>query len=77
MSEPTAPATRVLEGVYLTLGVAWLGLLVWNHLEPDGPAEWWHGVQERAQAWRGYREAMRRTLEDIETLPEVHAEPSS
>jgi hypothetical protein len=71
VADAPASAPRLLEAIYLTMGAAWLGLLVWNHLDPDGPADWFAGARERAREWRGYREAMNRTLADIGDLPET------
>ena len=68
-------APRPLEALYALVSLAWMGLIVWERLDPDGPQDAWQRLREAVtrqwQEYRGYREAMQRTLEEISELPEA------
>jgi len=63
--------TRLLNALGAALGVICWGLIIWNHYDPDGPRNFIEGLGENLREWRGYREGMRRTFEDIDSLPEL------
>lgn len=67
---PESRFERVAGGVYLTLGVGWLAVLLWERLDPDGPRDLWRRIVELRDQRRAYQEAMSRTLADIDSLPE-------
>lgn len=71
-SEPREPIeARILNAVYLLLGVGFFALLVWQQLDPDGPRDVFERARERVNDRRQYAQAMRQTLDDIDGLPEL------
>lgn len=65
-----ALASRRIETAYGLVAVVWMGLLVWERVSPDGPQLAWERVRAGVREWRQWREAMRRTLDEIDALPE-------
>jgi len=62
---------RVLAALYTACGVAFMVLVVWHQLDPEGPHEWWARMRERAAAWRRERAELLEQLEEIHELPET------
>jgi hypothetical protein len=72
LSAPREPIeARVLNAVYLLFGVGFFGLLVWQQLDPDGPRDYFDRAREQVNERRRYARAMRQTLDDIDSLPEL------
>lgn len=69
MKEPIE--RRIIHGIGAILGVATWLLIIWNYLDPDGPHNFLRGVRDSFDEWRSYKDAMRRTFDDIEQLPET------
>ena len=62
---------RPLEALGSLVAIAWLCVLVWERLDPDGPQEAWDRAVQAWAEYRGYREAMERTLDEIRSIPEA------
>ncbi len=65
------PEQRVLTALYTGAGFAFMVLVVWQQLDPEGPREWWGRVRERVHAWRRERVELLEQLEEIQRLPET------
>lgn len=66
---------RKLDTVYGLIALGGLVIVIWERLNPDGPQDAWQRLQSRWQEYRGYREAMQRTLDEIADLPEAVGSP--
>jgi hypothetical protein len=71
MASETSRTERVCQLVYLSAAALWFGLLVWERLDPDGPQQAWTRFRERSAEYLRWRRSLRRTLDDIESLPET------
>ncbi len=68
----------MLAALYTSAGLAFMVLVVWHQLDPEGPHEWWARVRERAGEWRRARRELAETYLEIVQLPETEppcAEP--
>ena len=68
---------RRLDVAYGMVALVGMMVVVWERLNPEGPQDAWERVKLGVREWRGYREAMRRTLGEIEDLPEATESPLS
>jgi hypothetical protein len=68
---------RRLDVAYGLVALVGMVVVVWERLSPEGPQTAYERVRAGVCEWRGYREAMRRTMAEIQQLPEQPpAEPS-
>lgn len=55
-------------------GIFLLGILIWDHFQPDGPREFVSSLGRNLRSLAEYHRAMKQTLSEIEDLPEVELE---
>lgn len=64
-----------MDALYGSVALVGMLLVIWERLDPDGPQELWQrlsgGLSSAWAEYRGYREAMQRTLDSIHELPEL------
>lgn len=62
---------RVLNAVYVGVGIVFFAVAIWQQVNPDGPRELVERARESLAERRRYREAMLRTFEQIDELPTI------
>lgn len=68
----TSPAEqRVLAALYTGAGLVFMGVLIWQQLDPGGPGEAFAAARDRLRSWRRDRVELAETFLEIAALPET------
>lgn len=69
----SAPSERqaAIETATALLGLAVAAIVLWERFNPEGPRGAWASLRAQWGEWRDYHAAMRRTLDEIDELPEL------